>query len=182
MRSTPRRFRPSPGGLTGCCCRAHPSGRGGRRRRAGGDWRKLYAGAASLSPDRCDAGRRDGLGLRDPAGVRSWWSGAGRRRTSRRREQGAARPAHPASRRVAGRPVGLLDAVARIESHTQGSDRKDPAVDWDLIQVDPGNAGRSLEDRALTAMEAEAPAILTGAARSDARAVQQKAFVTDPPR
>ena len=70
--------------------------------------------------------------------------------------------------------------MPRIESRTPGSDRNDPALDWDLIQsAQETLANRSLEDRALTAMEAEAAGSPDWQLSSQMLAVQQKAFKTD---
>ena len=146
-----------------------------------GDWRKLYE---ALRIYLQIGGTPDGVtasGLRDPAGVRAWFVRQWQSVDLPGDENKALRESLTAHLdALLEDQAGLLDAVGRIQSRTIGSDEKTPAVDWDLIKSTQETlASRSLEERALTAMEAEASGKPEWVLKDKMLAGQERAFVTD---
>ncbi len=146
-----------------------------------GDWRKLYE---ALRIYLQIGGTPDGVtasGLRDVAGVRAWFVRQWQTTDFPGDENKALRESLTAHLDVLLEDQqGLLDAVGRIRSHTIGTAEQTPAVDWDLIKSTQETlASRSLEERALTAMEAEAAGKGEWVLKEKMLAGQERAFVSD---
>ena len=146
-----------------------------------GDWRKLYEALRvylqiGATPDGVVA-----TGLRDSKSVREWYVREWQTADFPGAENRALRE------RLTGHldalledPQGLLDAAGRIKSLTVGAAGEGPAVDWDLIKAAQETlASRSLEERALTAMEAEAAGRPAWVLKEKMLAGQERAFTTD---
>jgi type VI secretion system protein ImpL len=146
-----------------------------------GDWRRLYE---ALRVYLQIAGAPDGItasGMRDAAGVRDWFVRIWASSDFPGDEAKALRD------RLTGHldalfqdQPAMLDAVTKIQSQTVGDKRTGPAADWDLIKsAQELLANRSLEERALTAMEAEAAMKPEWVLKDKLLPGQERAFVTD---
>ncbi len=146
-----------------------------------GDWRRLYEALRVYLQIGGAPDGQVGSGLRDAASVREWFFRAWTTDDFPGAENRALR-----ERLVAHLDAlledqqGLLNAVNRIESHTVGATGATPAVDWDLIKTAQVRlAGLSLEERALSAMEATASGLTDWVLQDKMVPGQRPAFTTD---
>ena len=145
------------------------------------DWRDLYEALRVYLQIGATADGVTASGMRDAAGVRTWyvrtWSSAdfpgGENKALRDRLL-----SHFDA--LLEQPADLLDAVAKIESQTIGNPKRGPVVDWDLIKSTQDQlASRSLEERVLTAMESEAAGKPEWVLKDKLLAGQERAFASD---